>query len=116
MQNRDISYYLSLPYTMIIKNMNDETGTYLYGTFLELDGCQSTAKTHQELIENLEEVKTMWLESRLEHNEKIPEPQSLEFSGRINLRIPKSLHRKLSLAADLEDISLNQYMLYKLSQ
>ena len=38
------------------------------------------------------------------------------YSGRILVRIPKSLHRQLALDAKREGISLNQYSLYKLSQ
>ena len=38
-----------------------------------------------------------------------------EYSGRLVLRIPRSLHKSLKEAAALEGVSLNQYMLYKLS-
>ncbi|MGF1643242.1 MAG: toxin-antitoxin system HicB family antitoxin [Thiotrichales bacterium] len=33
-----------------------------------------------------------------------------EFSGRVTLRIPKTLHRELARAADDEGVSLNQHM------
>lgn len=39
-----------------------------------------------------------------------------EYSGRLVLRIPRSLHRELKRAAEIEGVSLNQYMLYKLSK
>lgn len=39
-----------------------------------------------------------------------------EYSGRLVLRIPRSLHKSLKEAAEVEGVSLNQYMLYKLSQ
>lgn len=39
-----------------------------------------------------------------------------EYSGRLVLRIPRSLHKSLKEAAKLEGVSLNQYMLYKLSK
>jgi len=32
------------------------------------------------------------------------------------VRIPKSLHARLAMAAEKEGVSLNQYALYKLSQ
>lgn len=38
------------------------------------------------------------------------------FSGRLVLRIPRSLHKLLKEEADVEGVSLNQYMLYKLSR
>lgn len=39
-----------------------------------------------------------------------------DYSGRLVLRIPRSLHRLLKREAEIEGVSLNQYMLYKLSQ
>ena len=39
-----------------------------------------------------------------------------EYSGRIVLRIPRSLHKTLKDAAAVEGVSLNQYMLYKLAR
>ncbi|WP_294857359.1 toxin-antitoxin system HicB family antitoxin [uncultured Oscillibacter sp.] len=40
---------------------------------------------------------------------------ALDFSGRLNIRIPKSLHMKLSSEAKDDGVSLNQYIIYKLS-
>lgn len=43
--------------------------------------------------------------------------QDLEdYSGKLVLRIPRSLHKALREAAKVEGVSLNQYMLYKLSR
>lgn len=39
-----------------------------------------------------------------------------EYSGRLVLRIPRSLHKELKEAAEIEGVSLNQYMLYKLAR
>ncbi|WP_327204053.1 toxin-antitoxin system HicB family antitoxin [Paenibacillus tyrfis] len=41
---------------------------------------------------------------------------TLDYSGSIRVRMPKTLHRDLATAAELEGVSLNQYMLYKLSK
>lgn len=38
-----------------------------------------------------------------------------QYSGKIILRIPRSLHKQLKEAAAIEGVSLNQYMLYKLA-
>lgn len=38
------------------------------------------------------------------------------YSGKLNIRIPRSLHKKLSLEAKEDGVSLNQYILYKLAQ
>jgi len=43
--------------------------------------------------------------------------ESLEgFGGKILLRVPKSLHKRLATEARMEGVSLNQYALYKLSR
>lgn len=38
-----------------------------------------------------------------------------KYSGRIMLRIPRSLHKQLKNSAEAEGVSLNTYMLYKLA-
>lgn len=44
------------------------------------------------------------------------EQEKMEYSGKISLRLPKSLHRELAEQAKREGVSLNQYALYKLSK
>lgn len=39
-----------------------------------------------------------------------------EFSGKLNIRIPKSLHCQLSQEAKQNGVSLNQYIIYKLAR
>lgn len=39
-----------------------------------------------------------------------------EYSGKLVLRLPRSLHKQLREAAKVEGVSLNQYMIYKLAQ
>lgn len=39
----------------------------------------------------------------------------MDYSGKISLRIPRSLHKELADAAKVEGVSLNQYALYRLS-
>lgn len=44
---------MRLPYTLIVQERIDDAGHYFYGRILELDGCQSTGDTLEELYENL---------------------------------------------------------------
>ena len=42
--------------------------------------------------------------------------ESLEgYSGKLVIRLPKSLHKRLKQEAAAEGVSLNQYMIYKLA-
>lgn len=64
----------------------------------------------------LEDAEKCWLEAAIGGNYPIPEPVDTEaFSGRFNLRIPKSLHKKLAITAKEEGVSLNQLTLYLLA-
>lgn len=38
-----------------------------------------------------------------------------EYSGKLSIRIPKELHKRLREDAKANGVSLNQYILYKLS-
>ena len=96
--------------------MNDESGHYFYGRILELDGCQSTGDTLEELYESLNEAMEGYIEIKLENNLPVPTPESAEkYSGKFVVRLPKSLHQRLVIEADKEGISLNQLALYKLA-
>lgn len=114
---RTVKEYMELPYTRVVQERNDESGYYFYGKILELDGCQSTGTTLDELYENLNEAMEGYIELKLERNLPIPEPKDVEeYSGKFNLRLPKSLHKRLTIEAAQEGVSLNQYAVYKLSQ
>lgn len=82
----------------------------------DLDGCQSTGDTLEELYENLNEAMEGYLEVKLENNLPIPLPERTEnYSGKFNVRLPKSLHQRLAIQAEEEGVSLNQLVLYKLA-
>lgn len=109
--------YLKLPYTRIIREINDESGNYWYGKILELNGCQSDGKTPEEVLKNLDEALIGHLKVMLEDGDTIPVPTpENEYSGKFLLRLPKTLHFKLAKEAENEGVSLNQYALYKLSR
>ncbi|SRR5229473_4492903 len=64
----------------------------------------------------LDVLRTLFLVYQ-EEGSKFPGPEKeLEYSGRITLRIPKFLHRELSLASEREGVSINQYVVSILSR
>ena len=112
-----VQEYLNLPYDYVIKRIQDESGEYYHASVLELDGCQSTGDTLEEAYNGLKEAMEGWIEAKLENGFPVPLPINTEdYSGKFVVRIPKSLHCRLSMEAQKEGISLNQYALYKLSQ
>lgn len=112
----ELKDYIKLPYTRMVSEMNDENGHYFYGRILELDGCQSTGDTIEELYESLNEALEGYLEVKIENGLPIPEPVNTEgYSGKFNVRLPKSLHQRLTIEAEKEGVSLNTLVLYKLA-
>lgn len=108
---------MNLPYNFVVQHVKDDHDDYYFGKVLELDGCQSDGETVEELYKNLQEAMEGWLETKLEFGDPIPEPVTQSnYSGKFVVRVPKSLHQKLSMEAEKEGISLNQYALYKLSK
>ncbi len=116
--NKNIDYYLSLPYRLEIIPDQTEGG---YGArYPELPGCITCSETMDGIIRNAEDAKRAWLEAALEEGIEIAEPVSeadlSQYSGQFKLRMPRSLHRSLSLHARQEGISMNQYCLYLLTK
>ena len=104
MMKKDIAYYMGLPYREIIET--DPHGGFV-GHIAELPGCITQAETKHDLLDQLDDAKLSWIEAALEDGVPIPEPlQEEDFSGRFNLRLPKSLHRNLALTARAEGVSL----------
>ena len=64
-----------------------------------------------------EEIRTLWIETAYDQGLEIPTPSCREaYSGKFNVRLPRSLHRFLAESAEREGVSLNQYVLMLLSQ
>lgn len=111
----DLKYYMSLPYR--IELIPDEGG--VVARVPELPGCMSSGDTAEEALKGLEETKELWLQGRLRAGHTIPVPSDDEtgrYSGKFVLRIPKSLHRILDERATAENMSLNSYVLYLLTE
>ena len=117
--NKDINYYLNLRYKIEINPIPEEDGGGFEACIPQLGkwAFLGIGKTETEALKHLEEVKSDLFQDYLKKGIKIPKPEvELEsYSGRILLRIPKYLHKCLSLQAKDNGISLNQYMNYLLS-
>jgi predicted RNase H-like HicB family nuclease len=111
-----VEHYAQLPYTTIVEKWDDGNGVYFVARVLELEGCMMTGNTPEEALAELESVKPEWIETHLELGNKMPEPlASRRYSGKIVLRVPSSLHASLTQLAELEGVSLNQYMVSRLA-
>lgn len=105
---KDLNYYLSLPYNIILVRDGDATW---FARVLELPGCMTEGDSAAEAAEMIQDAMAGWLEVAIEEGLPIPEPRpEEEYSGKFVVRVPKTLHRDLVLAADGEGASLNQFI------
>ncbi len=115
-RGKTIEYYMGLPYEAVIKRDSGADGGW-FARVPDLPGCMTYAETYEGLGPMIEDAKRGWIEDALEHGDPVPEPRDLEgYSGKVNLRMPKTLHRDLARRAEQEGVSLNQVMLDALSR
>ena len=110
---KTIEDYLGLPYT---RELIPEPEGGWFVRIKELPGCMSQGDTPEEAMDMIEDAMTGWLETALAHGQAIPEPRHDEdFSGKFVVRVPKSMHRRLSDAAQADGVSLNQWIVAALA-
>ncbi|HYZ26719.1 MAG TPA: type II toxin-antitoxin system HicB family antitoxin [Geminicoccaceae bacterium] len=99
-----------LEYPCHIRRLDDgEGGGYLI-EFPDLPGCLSDGATVEEAIANGADALRAWIATAEEFGDPVPPPSRpvhQDYSGRWNLRVPKSLHRRLAERAKAEGVSLN---------
>ena len=106
--------YLKMPYARVL--VPEQDGAFR-AEILEFPGCIALGDTAEAALAMLEDVAWGWLEAALDKGRAIPEPmENIEFSGKLVLRLPKSLHKKASRAAERDGISLNQFIVSSLAQ
>lgn len=107
--------YLRLEYPFDVTADEDDGGYVV--EFPDLPGCMTQVDSLVDLGVMAEEAKNLWLETAFEAGMEIPLPSYPEtYSGRFNVRLPKSLHRRLAESAAREGISLNQQVVSMLSE
>ena len=110
---KKLNYYMSLPYQIVITPSPE--GGYA-AKIPDLPGCITQGETRLEVLEMIEDAKRCWLTEELEDDEDIPEPPDpYKLDGQLRVRIPRSLHRKLSKCAALDGVSINQMVTYLIS-
>src|SRR6059036_772394 len=86
------SNYLKKPYARIVIPVEPKG---FHAQILEFPGCYAQGDTLEEAYSNLEKAAESWIDASLAQGHEIPEPSSsTTHSGRIVLRLPRSIHRK----------------------
>lgn len=85
-------------------------------TCLEFPSLSWLAGTQIEALSGLEQVIAETLEDMRAEDEAIPEPLSeRSYSGKFNLRVGESLHRRLAIEAAEQQLSINQLIVRRLT-
>ncbi|WP_431947056.1 type II toxin-antitoxin system HicB family antitoxin [Micromonospora marina] len=85
-------------------------------TCAELPSLSWLAPSQIEALQGLQAVLRGVIADMEEQGEQVPQPfAERSYSGKFNLRVGESLHRELAIHAAEDGMSLNQYVLRKLS-
>ena len=106
--------YLKRPYGQLVVPESD--GSFR-AEIMEFPGCIALGSTPAQALATLEEVAESWIEAALGQGQDIPEPmENLEYSGKLVVRLPKSLHRRAAQAAEREGVSLNSFIVSSIAE
>lgn len=109
--DHSVDYYAGLPYHLTVVRDDEDKAKPWSASVEELTGCSSRGRTPEEALNAVRTSMTGWIELALEEGREIPEPKSpTSHSGRLLLRMPRTLHAELTRASDREGVSLNQFI------
>jgi len=92
----------------------DDDGDWL-AHFIELPNISACGSTAEEALQELKVAWDAMKESYRQHNQQIPiAPSQKKYSGHLNVRIDKRLHRHLAIEAAIAGLSLNALISQKL--
>jgi predicted RNase H-like HicB family nuclease len=106
-----VEEYTKLPYHVLLVRDAEEKGKPWTATVEELPGCTSHGKTSEEALRGIQEAMESWISAALAEDRDVPVPKSAaSHSGRLLLRMPRTLHADLTRASEREGVSLNQFI------
>lgn len=94
---KDLNYYLTLPYTIKIKRLDD--GDY-FAQYTDIDLVKNNlmagwGSTEAEAISDLKEAFACFVEGALRDGDYIPEPTDETKARRINITMPEAIIRAI---------------------
>ena len=86
----------------------------------DLPGCSAFGDTEAKALAELDDAIESWIDAAVNVGNKAPPPSNLalpaQHSGKLLVRMPRTLHQNLADAARRENVSLNQFIVYLLSK
>jgi RNA polymerase sigma-B factor len=101
-----------LPYRIsVVRDHGNAEGHEWTAQAEELPDCQAHGDTAEEAIRGIEAAIEEWIDDAEAQGREVPDPRTAaSYSGRLMLRMPRSLHAELSGTAEREGVSLNQFI------
>ncbi len=86
--------------------------------FPDLPGCTAVGESEAEALLEAKTACELWLDEYYEEHQSYPTPKETctSFSGRLVLRLPKTLHKEIAIQAEEEGVSLNTLIISLISQ
>ena len=85
----------------------------------DLPGCSAFGVTRLEALSELDRAIDAWIEAAHAAGNPIPDPSrppmDVAASGKLLLRMPRSLHADMARSAKRENVSLNHYVVFLLT-
>lgn len=86
----------------------------------DLAGCSAWGKTEIEAIREAHDAIAAWIKAAKSMKRPVPEPSKPgdenSYSGKFLMRVPRRLHAEMVRAAKAQGVSLNQYVLFLLTE
>lgn len=104
--NKDLDYYLNLPWSYRFE-WSEIDNCYL-GSITELEENMTHGQTPEEVLINLKDALKAYILTSLKTNMKIPEPAKLaDYKGVITYRTSPEKHYKIAKKAEAKGKSIN---------
>ncbi len=106
---KTVEQYLELPYHVLVGRDDEGDGAAWAARVEELPDCTASGTTPEEAVARARGLMATWIQGALDARRAIPKPRpDAAPSGRLLVRMPRTLHAELARTAETEGISLNQ--------
>jgi len=116
---KNVDYYMNLKYKIVVNQIDESDGGGILLEMPELGRFSTCAwgEAYEEAYAMLREIQRDNIQDLIEKGLDVPKPVLEEsYSGRLNLRMSKSLHRRLAEVAQEDGVSLNTLIINSLHE
>jgi antitoxin HicB len=106
-----IRHYLNLPYRIALARDGLDAERPWRAAVEELAGCEARGTTAADAANRIPAALADWVANAHATGREVPEPRGArDYSGKLLLRMSKTLHAELAQAAERDEVSLNAYI------